>query len=145
MSLSIFDVASFILEEEGEMSTMKLQKLCYFSQGWALAWSDRPLFPEDFQAWANGPVSRPLYSRHKGKYAVSRLDAGDPAALSDQQMRIVDSVLDKYAHLSGFQLSELTHKGAPWKSVRERFHLEDGDRCEVVISKESIKKYFSTL
>ena len=48
------------------MSAMKLQKLCYFSYGYHLAWEERPLFPERFEAWANGPVSPPLYAMHRG-------------------------------------------------------------------------------
>jgi uncharacterized phage-associated protein len=52
---TIFDVAYYILDELGEMSTMKLQKLCYYVQAWSLAWDENPLFDEDFQAWAKGP------------------------------------------------------------------------------------------
>lgn len=29
---NVFDVAAYILEKEGEMTTMKLQKLCYYAQ-----------------------------------------------------------------------------------------------------------------
>ena len=53
---TVFDAAKFILERKGQMSTMKLQKLCYYAQVWSLVWDDYPLFDEDFEAWANGPV-----------------------------------------------------------------------------------------
>lgn len=36
-------------------SPMKLQKLCYYAQGYALA-EGFELFPEDLQAWQHGPV-----------------------------------------------------------------------------------------
>ena len=52
---NVFDTAKYILEQKGDMSTMKLQKLCYYSQAWGLVWDDEPLFDEDFEAWANGP------------------------------------------------------------------------------------------
>lgn len=55
---TVFDAAKYILEKRGAMSTMKLQKLCYYSQVWSLVWDDAPLFDEDFEAWANGPVAR---------------------------------------------------------------------------------------
>lgn len=45
---SVFDTAKYILEKCGTMSTMKLQKLCYYSQAWSLVWDDAPLFDEDF-------------------------------------------------------------------------------------------------
>lgn len=44
---NIFDTAKYILEKSGSMSTMKLQKLCYYSQAWSLVWDDSPLFEED--------------------------------------------------------------------------------------------------
>lgn len=33
---SVFDVAAYVLEKMGPMSAMKLQKLVYYSQAWAL-------------------------------------------------------------------------------------------------------------
>lgn len=37
--INIFDVAKYILELEGPMTPMKLQRLCYYSQAWSLAWN----------------------------------------------------------------------------------------------------------
>ena len=68
---SVFDVAKYILENCGTMSTMKLQKLCYYSQAWSLVWDDTPLFEEDFHAWANGPVCKELFFYTQGQYSVS--------------------------------------------------------------------------
>ena len=34
---SVFDVAAYILEKKGEMSTLKLQKLVYYAQAWSLS------------------------------------------------------------------------------------------------------------
>ena len=45
---SVFDVAKYILKQAGEMSTWKLQKLCYYSQAWSLAWTEHELFSEEF-------------------------------------------------------------------------------------------------
>ena len=68
---NVFDAARYILLKTGEISTWKLQKLCYYAQAWTLAWTGKPLFPEDFEAWRNGPVCRPLFVRHKGMYSVT--------------------------------------------------------------------------
>jgi uncharacterized phage-associated protein len=43
---------------------MKLQKLVYYAQAWALVWDDEPIFDEEIEAWANGPVVRGLYEAH---------------------------------------------------------------------------------
>src|SRR5680860_1872649 len=60
---SVLDVAEYILKETGSMTTMKLQKLVYYSQAWSLVWDEKPLFGEPIEAWANdGPV-RPCLDR----------------------------------------------------------------------------------
>ena len=55
METTVFDIAKYILHQRGRMSTMKLQKLCYYAQAWSLVWDDTPLFDEDFSAWRKRP------------------------------------------------------------------------------------------
>ncbi len=69
---TVFDVANYIISRRGPMSAMKLQKLCYYAQAWSLTWTERELFPEEIEAWANGPVVRSLYAAHRGEYRVER-------------------------------------------------------------------------
>lgn len=71
---NIFDVAKYILEKSGSMSTMKLQKLCYYSQAWSLVWDDKSLFPEDFEAWANCPVCPKLFAKTKKKVKTANTE-----------------------------------------------------------------------
>ncbi len=47
---SVFDVAQYILEKQGEMTAIKLQKLVYYSQAWSSVWDGEPLFPEKIRA-----------------------------------------------------------------------------------------------
>jgi len=68
---TIFDVAEYIVAQfERPISTMKLQKLLYLAQGWNLALTGKPLFREDFEAWASGPVCRTLQEVHAGAYTI---------------------------------------------------------------------------
>ena len=67
---NVFDVACYILERKPDITTMKLQKLCYYAQAWSLVWEEEPLFDEEFEAWANGPVCPELYAAHRGMYKV---------------------------------------------------------------------------
>jgi uncharacterized phage-associated protein len=143
MSPDILDVASFLIKEHEDMSTMKLQKLCYFSQGWALAWTEEPLFDDDFEAWASGPVSRKLYNEHASHYSVSVVTGGDATTLSENQKLIVKAVLDINYHMSGLQLGELTRMGNPWKVARKGTP-EDLPSTEIV-TKDSMKNYFDLL
>jgi uncharacterized phage-associated protein len=141
---SVLDVAAYILVTMGEMTTMKLQKLVYYCQGWELAWAGEPLFPEPIQAWANGPVSYDLFKAHQGRFRVGQGDIeGDPGALTDEQSETVDAVLDAYGHLTGHQLSMKTHSEAPWLSARDG--LEDGIRSSKEVSLDDMQVFFDTL
>lgn len=53
----MFDVAEYVLSEVGYVSTMKLQKLVFYSQAYSLVVLDEPLFSDDFEAWINCPAS----------------------------------------------------------------------------------------
>ena len=141
---SVFDVAKYILETKGPMSTMKLQKLCYYSQAWALVWDDSPLFNEEFEAWANGPVCKELFHQTQGKFSVSAADEpGSSARLTDDQKDTINRVLDHYASHNAQWLSQLTHMEAPWKEARK--NIPDGTPCSAVISKESMAEYYGGL
>ena len=60
---NVYDVGQYITELVPGIGKMKLYKLCYFSQGWSLAWTGLPLFREPLQAWAKGPVPVALWNR----------------------------------------------------------------------------------
>lgn len=60
---SVDDVIAAILDRLGPVEVGKLQKLLYYAQGWHLAVTDRRLFAEDLEAWAEGPVIRSVWER----------------------------------------------------------------------------------
>lgn len=141
--VSAHDVAAYILERSGPLSAMKLQKLVYYAQAWSLVWDDQPLYPERIEAWANGPVVRDLYDRHRGQFQLKGWRWGNPKRLSDSQRATVDSVLNYYGPRSAQWLSDLTHREAPWKDARRG--LPEGERGDREISLESMMEYYSTL
>lgn len=143
---SIFDVAKYILNIKGSMATMKLQKLCYYAQAWSLAWDDKPLFKEDFQAWANGPVCPELFFAHKGKFELPRDyfdDRGDSSAFDSDEIETLDIVLDSYGDKGSQWLSELTHQEKPWRAARAG--VAPGERCNTIIEKEDMQEYYGGL
>ena len=138
---NVFDTAKYILEKTGTMSTMKLQKLCYYSQAWSLVWDDAPLFEEEFQAWANGPVCSELFYKTKGKYSVNAEDEnGGENNLSDNQKDTIDKVVEYYGKHNAQWLSQLTHMEDPWIKAREGMPLGAG--CDNIITKESMAMYY---
>ena len=141
---NVFDVAKYILEKEGRMSTMKLQKLCYYCQAWSLVWDDEALFDEEFQAWANGPVCRELFYKTQGRYSVSAADeTGDSANLTANQIDTINAVLSHYASHDAQWLSQLTHMEDPWNKAR--IGIPAGVGCDRVISKASMAEYYGGL
>lgn len=141
---NVFDVAKYILEKKGTMSTMKLQKLCYYAQAWGLVWDDEPLFEEEFEAWANGPVCRELFAKTKGQYSVSASDeTGGMDDLTGDQMETIDIVLEHYGSKSAQWLSQLTHMEEPWNEARKG--IPAGVGCDNIITKESMAIYYGGL
>ncbi len=142
---SVFDVAKFVLHQLGSMSTWKLQKLCYYAQAWSLAWTETPLFEEDFEAWANGPVCRELFYAHKGKFVVAESDftRGSIDNLSEDAIDTINVILRDYGNMAPFELRELSHSEEPW--IIARNGLPEGARCSTVIEKSNIGRYYGSL
>jgi uncharacterized phage-associated protein len=140
--VSVHDVAALILRECGRMSTMKLQKLAYYAQSWALVCENEPLFREDFQAWVEGPVCPDLYARHRGQFHVSSWPRGNPDALTPEIVDLLRRVLNAYSGKSGRWLSDLTHREGPWAGARTG--LASNAHSQKVIAKDTMKDYYAT-
>jgi len=119
-------------EENIHIDPLKIQKLVYNLHGWHLATTGLPAVGERFEAWPKGPVISSLYHsfKHYRWDGIRELATDiDPTtgssqayvvAPSDEQFhRIFDAVWRRYKHLSGAQLSALTHQeGTPWSKAR---------------------------
>lgn len=133
---NVFDTAVYILEKLGKLSTLKLQKLCYYSQAWSLVWDDAPLFSEDFYAWTNGPVCKELFCETQERFSVSAEDEpGDSSKLTKKQKDTINKVLEHYGSKSVQWLNQLAHLEDPWKNAER----------DSLISKESIANYYGSL
>lgn len=142
---SIFDVSKYILEQMGEITTMKLQKLTFYVKAWGLVWDEEEIFPQDFQAWANGAVCYELYHHHRGLFKVNEghFNFADSKNISAQHRETVDAVLGFYGKYTAQQLSDINHQETPWKNAR--VGCGPGDRCNVVITHADISEYYSGL
>ncbi|WP_300767078.1 type II toxin-antitoxin system antitoxin SocA domain-containing protein [uncultured Bifidobacterium sp.] len=141
---SIINVASYILWRYGSMTTMKLQKLAYYSQAESLSTTGSPLFEEDFQAWRGGPVCYDLYVQHRRMFIIRPEDVDADkrlsSALSAGESAIVNRVGEALSKLTGNELSERTHRENPWREARSGLApSESGTR---VISKDDIERYY---
>ncbi len=141
---NVFDVAQYIRDKTGQISTIKLQKLVFYSKAWSLVWDEDPLFPEEVQAWANGPVVPDLYEAHRGMFfSPEKFEQADVSRLTDAQKETVDVVLGAYSHLSPQDLVSLTHSEKPWIEARQG--IPDYEICHNPISDASIAEYYSLI
>lgn len=142
---TVFDVAKYILDKCGPMSAMKLQKLAYYSQAWALVWDDEPLFVNRIEAWANGPVVRDLYEAHRGRFTVTsdEIAGYTTGILTQTQTETIDEVIRAYDKRSAQWLSNQTHSESPWQNARQG--LAESERGDVEITHEAMAEYYGSL
>jgi uncharacterized phage-associated protein len=114
----VSDVARYILERQGPVTTLKLQKLVYYVQAWAIA-KGEPLISDTVKAWVQGPVVPSLYQQHKGlrQIAASNMTIRG-RGLTDQDRAHIDSVLAYYGAMPPSYLKKLTHFERPWREAR---------------------------
>lgn len=140
---TVFDVAAYILQEQGSMSAMKLQKLVYYSQAWSLVWDEKPIFDESIRAWINGPVVPELFFAHQGEFMISREPNGNADALDDDERETIDIVLKHYGDKSAQWLIALTHREQPWIDARQG--LSDNERGNREITLDSMADYYGSI
>ena len=129
---------------------MKLQKLCYYADGWWLSVYEAPLLDERPEVWRYGPVYSGLYRELKsfGNSYITRPQAlfpNAPEVVTDpEQSQLVDWIWRKYGDFSAVKLSEMTHaKETPWRKVAERYNFKVPLHCE--IPDADMLDYFKTL
>ena len=142
MARSVVDVATYILERTDTITTMKLQKLAFYSQAQHLAQYGVQLFPEDFQAWRGGPVVPELYALHRGKFLIrpGELEGGDSSTLTDHERSVIDNVCAAMGHATGAELSERTHRESPWLDARDG--RKPSEPSDTVITQDAMRRYY---
>lgn len=144
---TIFDVANYFInksDEENLMTPLKLQKICYYAQAWSLVWEGKELFHEDFQAWVHGPANYELFKKYKGKRYIDATSVKcNYDVFNEEQIETLEIVWEAYGKYSGDYLEQLTHEEDPW--INTRGNLSPGDKCDRIIEKGIIKKYYKSL
>ncbi|WP_296009593.1 Panacea domain-containing protein [uncultured Adlercreutzia sp.] len=142
----LFDVAEFVLEDLGASSTMKLQKIVFYSHAYHLVRTGEPLVDEKIEAWANGPIFPALFDKHRRSFVVSRgffSGFAKGAPLKSSEVIALRAALGAFRDMTGAELSELTHSESPWADARKG--LAPAARSHNQISDESIMKFYSSL
>lgn len=145
--LNAIDIANFFVDlansdSDDCMTNLRVNKLIYFAQAWSLVRRNVPLFSEEIQAWTYGPVVQSVYQVFKG-YGRDRIQYvhGDysPDIFSSEELELLIDVAQCYGRFTSPALVDITHaSNSPWKRV---FSENENN----VISKESLREYFSAL
>ncbi|MDO4705732.1 MAG: DUF4065 domain-containing protein [Comamonadaceae bacterium] len=138
MAYSAYAIANaFItLAQDGELgglTPMKLQKLMYFAQAWYLRVKETPLLDDHFSRWQHGPVIPAIYHEFKAYRARPIKQCANTLSTNDDGYHVIVPTVPQqdtdtwellriiarhYGHLSGPQLSAITHiKGSAWAAV----------------------------
>ena len=103
-------------EQSGvHMDEMKMHKLMYFAQRESLMYNNEPLFDGTFYGWKYGPVLKAVRSAYMSDTLLSK----SFEKVSDDTMKLLKSVLERYGSLSSWKLSSLSHEEFSWKKARK--------------------------
>ncbi|HEY3607605.1 MAG TPA: type II toxin-antitoxin system antitoxin SocA domain-containing protein [Pseudonocardiaceae bacterium] len=135
------DVAAAILARTSTVTTIKLQKLIYYSQAWHLVRTGEALFEDRIEAWPQGPVILSIYKKHRRKYKVSDWPTGRAQRLDPSERSTLDWVLEKYSHFSAESLSRITHLELPWKTARQELSTSEKSSAEIPV--QHMRHYYA--
>lgn len=127
-------------EQGDSITSLMLQKLLFFLQGYWLAVFNTPLLEDDFEAWAYGPAVPVVYEAYVkyGKGAIPTSESGPGYLLeTEEEEELFEEIYLLYSQYSCTTLMRMILEDMPWSiSVIE---------CGGVISQWTMRKYFRTL
>lgn len=140
--VSIFDVAQYILSKNlCGMTSMKIQKLCFYTQAAHLAWVGKPLFDEQFQAWNNGPTNPEL---HRAPHSTHKSEPKDPNQHSDShklmltEEAIINAVIEAFGSYTAEDLRDISKAQEPYvRAARQS--------STTIISHESMMDFYKRM
>lgn len=135
----ILDVAKYIFDKYSEISgeaidEMKLHKLLYFVQRESLAITGKPMFLETFEGWKYGPVCRQV----REHYTPDEIFYDSPQRIKPGNAYIVNNIMEQYASIESWKLSELSHQELSWRNARQG--LDENQNGSKLLLIDDIKK-----
>jgi uncharacterized phage-associated protein len=139
------DIADWFLcqidREAGDSIThLKLQKLIYYAQAWALVLLKKELFEEEIEAWAHGPVVPSVYQRFKGSGWDALETPDECPEIKGDALKLLTEINRVYGNCGAKHLESLTHNEMPWIATRGDLPLEAA--CSRPIPKEVMADFY---
>lgn len=130
-----------------DITPMQVLKLAYYCHAWMLGLYHRPLLAQPIEAWRYGPIPPEIYRslrRYGGEPVRLPIDL-EFAGVAERpygrpETSIINQVSEKYGHLTGIQLSAMTHApGTPWDQIWTKYGYN------AVIPDPLIEDYYAEL
>ncbi len=149
VSEKMLGTIAYVFKQMEEVTPLMLQKLLYFIQGIHLALYQRPIFPEDCEAWIHGPVYPEVYNLFKDfKYnpiddARFSVVKETKEELTEEEKRVIDLVVNTFGMYGGKVLERITHNETPWQTARKGYG--ENIPSNELIAKDNIRGYYETV
>lgn len=152
-SIPICVVCDYLLSKHDRngvpINMLKLQKLLFYAQGYSLALRDSPLFDEPIQAWKRGPVVPEVHEKYKSRFSGRKFDRvrihceekDIDNIVPDEIKQLLDKLYDDKSHLTGAELSSLTHKEGPWRlhyNPKQKKNIPQKDLADYILNSPDI-------
>lgn len=133
-------MAAYIVDKEGPIQHLLLQKLLYYCQAASLVWDDVRLFKDQIEAWINGPVVPNIWQAFRGQTMIFSVPGGHKNALDDDNRATVRAILKTFGDYEPQLLANKTHNESPW--INARHNLAPDERGNVEITEKALRDYF---
>ena len=97
-----------------QVDEMKMHKLMYFTQRESLIINNEILFDEDFYGWKYGPVLLSV----REEFQSGKFFQDVQEEVCDVTKALIMAVLERFGHISSWNLSILSHEEFSWKLSR---------------------------
>jgi uncharacterized phage-associated protein len=134
--VSAHDVARELRGRVPEAGQVQVHKWSYYAQAWHLILTGAPLFQEEIEAFAHGPLVASLWKDER--YGRPR---PKPKDLGEVGHMVLDLVVETYGSWPAWKLTEQTHREGPWRDLMEN---DGSSEPSPVISHESLLRWFES-
>jgi uncharacterized phage-associated protein len=145
-TLSVLDVADYLLSQHGYLSMRRLEYLCFYIQAWSLAWNRGPVFSEQITAEDDGPSIRALRRKQANLDKLGYVGGDwDTVHHSPKHKATITDVFAFYADRSLGQLHDLSTNELPWELARKSLNNPYDPFVHPEITLASLSSFYGDL